>query len=177
MASGTYRAPVLGFEKSDTLTCGELEGMLKRGDRDVVVLDVAAGTYHAAQHIPGAWWGIRSRLEVDRARLPEAGTIVLTSEDGVLAHLAAADLKRLGFKVGVRVLDGGTMAWIQCGLPISKGMERTISEPDDDWYMPYMFPDAPEEAKRGYLEWEIALVPQVERDGSAKFKIFPVSTE
>jgi hypothetical protein len=39
--------------------------------------------------------------------------------------------------------------------------------------MPYMFPDAPDKAKRDYLEWEIALVDQVAHDGTAKFRKFP----
>ena len=70
------------------------------------------------------------------------------------------------------VLEGGTNAWIEAGLPTAGGMENAISEEDDTWYMPYMFPDAPEQAKREYLEWELALVAQVERDGTARFRKF-----
>lgn len=71
------------------------------------------------------------------------------------------------------VLEGGTAAWIEAGFPVSGGMERALDRIEDDWYMPYMFPDAPEQGKRDYLKWEIGLVEQVERDGTARYKIFP----
>ena len=39
--------------------------------------------------------------------------------------------------------------------------------PTDVWYRPYDFKDDVEAAMRQYLDWEVDLVPQVERDGDA----------
>jgi polyhydroxybutyrate depolymerase len=111
-------------------------------------------------------------LGVVLGKLGRIQTLLLTSEDGTLAHLAARDLKESGLKLEILVLDGGTTAWIKNGLPTREGMEHALSEVEDAWYMPYMHPDAPEEAKRGYFAWEYGLVAQIERDGTAKFRKF-----
>ncbi|MGA9821786.1 MAG: rhodanese-like domain-containing protein [Desulfobaccales bacterium] len=173
LIQGPYQSPLPGFKKADTLTAGELAKLKQDSDKEIVIIDVASNGYYQEKHIPGSFWGIRSRLEVDLSKMRRSKTLILTSEDGTLAHLAARDLKDTKFGPEVLVLDGGTTAWINAGLPTTKGMEQAPSEPDDTWYMPYMHPDAPEQAKREYLEWELGLVAQVERDGTAKFRTFP----
>ena len=44
--------------------------------------------------------------------------------------------------------------------------------PTDVWYRPYDFKEDVEAAMRKYLDWEVDLVPQVKRDGDAKFAVF-----
>jgi hypothetical protein len=44
--------------------------------------------------------------------------------------------------------------------------------PTDVWYRPYDFKENVEAAMRQYLEWEVDLVPQVARDGDAKFSVY-----
>lgn len=171
LVQGLHKPEVRGFEKADTLAPRELDEKLANSE-EVAVLDLASSACHSEQHVPRAWWGIRSRLGIELSKLPQTKTLVLTSEDGILAHLAARDLKALKFEPEVLVLEGGTKAWINAGLPTSKGMEQPLSELEDIWYMPYMFPDAPVRAKRGYLEWEIALAEQVERGCGVKFRKF-----
>ena len=75
-------------------------------------------------------------------------------------------------EVQVRVLEGGTKAWIDAGLPTDEGLEHALCEADDVWYKPYEHKDAIEEAMRDYLTWEVALVEQIERDGDLKFSSF-----
>ncbi len=173
LIQGPSRSRVPGLEKANSLTAGELAKLLQDSDKETVIIDVASSGYYKEKHIPGGWWGIRSRLGVDLSKIQHIKRLILTSEDGILAHLAARDLKDIKLAPEVLVLDGGTTAWINAGLPTTKGMEHAISEPDDTWYMPYMHPDAPEQAKRKYIEWELGLVAQVERDGTAKFRTFP----
>ncbi len=173
LIQGPSRSRVPGLEKANSLTAGELAKLLQNSDKETVIIDVASSGYYKEKHIPGGWWGIRSRLGVDLSKVQHIKRLILTSEDGILAHLAARDLKDIKLAPEVLVLDGGTTAWINAGLPTTKGMEHAISEPDDTWYMPYMHPDAPEQAKRKYIEWELGLVAQVERDGTAKFRTFP----
>jgi hypothetical protein len=43
--------------------------------------------------------------------------------------------------------------------------------PTDVWYRPYDFKEDVEAAMRQYLDWEVDLVPQVERDGDARFSV------
>jgi rhodanese-related sulfurtransferase len=170
-----YKPPVPGYEKAGVLTAEELRQRLENSEPGVALVDVASSAFYKAKHIPGAWWGIRSRLGVDLSKLEPSQTLVLNSEDGVLAHLAARDLRGLGFMAEVLVLDGGTQAWSNAGFPTAQGLERTISDVHDAWYMPYMHPDASDEAKKEYFEWEYGLVAQVERDGTAKFRTFPIT--
>jgi rhodanese-related sulfurtransferase len=173
LTQGPYKPGVLGLEKASILTSEELRKRLENSKQAVALVDVASSAFYQEKHIPGAWWGIRSRLGVDLSKLGHIHTLILLSEDGTLAHLAARDLQHQGFEPEILVLDGGTMAWSNAGLPTSTGMEGAVSELHDTWYMPYMHPDAPEQAKRRYLEWEHGLVAQIERDGTAKFRTFP----
>lgn len=161
------------FEKAPAITAGELSAVLRNAGNKAAVLDVGSSASYKAGHIPGAWWGIRSRLPVDIAGLPSFETVVLTSENGDLAHLAAGDLKKAGFKPKLLVLEDGTKAWLSAGLMTAEGMEHPISSADDAWYMPYMHPDAPVELKLAYFEWEYGLVKQIERDGTARYRFFP----
>jgi len=58
----------------------------------VVAIDLELSRRHAQGHIPGSWFAIRSRLLGGLAKLPAGRPIVLTSSDGALAQLAAAEL-------------------------------------------------------------------------------------
>ena len=151
LMQGPYQSPLPALKKADTLTAGELAKLKQNSGKETVIIDVASSGYYQEKHIPGSWWGIRSRLGVDLSKIERLKTLILTSEDGTLAHLAARDLKDIKFAAEVLVLAGGTKAWINAGLPTTKGMEQALSEADDTWYMPYMHPDAPEQAKREYI--------------------------
>jgi len=101
---------VLGLEQLtiDPLDADELADHLRRGA--AVVVDVATSRDYRAGHIPCAWFAVRGRLADDAARLPAAALYVLTSPDGVIARLAAAELAG-ATGARVRVLAGGTDAW------------------------------------------------------------------
>ncbi len=172
---GPYRGRRLGLAThSEVITPQVLAEALKNQAPSLSVVDLASSAFHQLSHIPGAGWAIRSRLSQDLASLPAGDTLVLTSEDGALAHLAARDLAGQGGAARrVLVLEGGTKAWLAAGLPSETGMQRPLSAVEDAWYMPYMHPDAPEQAKRDYFAWELGLVEQVERDGTAKYRFFP----
>jgi rhodanese-related sulfurtransferase len=149
----------------------ELKAMLDSEEK-LTVVDLGTSIEYKERHIPGAWWGVRSRLEYDLSSIPPMNSFVLTSSDGMLAHLAADEVRACRMGATVRILNGGTNAWIAAGLPVSEGMERAISEADDVWYKPYEQTDAPDGAMRDYLTWEVALLEKLERDGDAKFRAF-----
>ncbi len=139
-------------------------------DEAVVVVDLAPSPRHRKAHVPGAWFAIRAQLAEALEQLPEDRAIVLTSPDGVLAALAAPELEELTDRP-VRVLAGGTEAWIAAGRAVEAGLTRAASAPTDVYKRPYEGTDNAAEAMQAYLDWEFGLVDQLARDGSHGFYV------
>ncbi len=137
------------------------------------VVDFSTSLRFRGRHIPGAWWAVRSRLEEARRRIGEVREIVLTSEDGVLAQLAAPEAAELWPQVRVRVLAGGNAAWFAAKRPVEAGIERATTATNNVWYKPYDHGADYEKHAREYLSWEVALVEQIRRDPAVRFKEFP----
>ncbi len=137
-----------------------------------VVIDLSTSLRFRDRHIAGAWWAVRSRLGQARERIGPARQVVLTSEDGTLAQLAAAEAAVHWPDATVRVLQGGNAAWLSAGLPVESGIERATTTLDDVWYKPYDHASDYEQHARAYLEWEVALVEQIGRDPTIRFRAF-----
>jgi 3-mercaptopyruvate sulfurtransferase SseA len=103
-------------------------------------------------------------------RLPKDKAFVLTSTDGVLATLAAPELEDLTDR-SVRVLAGGTEAWIAAGRAVESGLTRAANAPTDIYKRPYEGTDNAAEAMQAYLDWEFGLVDQLARDGTHGFYV------
>ena len=131
------------------------------------VLDFSTSLRFHYRHLPGAWWVVRSRLAEAREKVGDHRVLLLTSEDGVLAHLAAAEVQALWPKAQVRVLDGGNAAWQG---PWESGHERSTTTRDDVWYKPYDHEAGFEQHARDYLAWEVALLGQIKRDPTIRFQ-------
>ncbi len=131
------------------------------------VLDLSTSLRFHKAHIPGAWWGVRSRLAEAKAAIGDIPSLVLTSEDGVLAHLAAPEAAALFTEV--TVLEGGNAAWRG---PTESGVERATTTRDDVWYKPYDHGADYLKHAREYLEWEVALVEQIKRDPTIRFRAY-----
>ena len=145
----------------DTVGAEAVEGSL--------VIDLARSIAFREGHIPGAVWGIRSRLDRLRGVLESAGRVVLTSPDGAHAALAVDEARALT-PAPVAVLAGGTSAWAASGRPLAA--DRTVPPDEEcvDFYLrPYDRNSGVEEAMRAYLSWEIDLVREIERDGTVAF--------
>ena len=142
-----------------------LNALLARGT--ATVLDLSLSKDYLAGHIPGAWFAIRTRLERALKKVPLRSTLVLTSEDGVLARLAAAEAQAL-VGIPVRYLTGGNAAWQSAGFMLSADPQMA-DEAVDQWRKPYERGGDTKAAMNEYLAWEIDLLPRVERDGSLKF--------
>ena len=164
---------VLGLEAAAVATIepADLRDRLAAGN--TVVIDLDTSRRYGQGHIPGAWFAIRSRLADDLGKLPKAETIVLTSPDGALARLAAADLAGSA-SVPVMVLAGGTEAWAGAGLPLETGATRMASEPEDVVLSARERGQGREEAMREYLAWEIDLVNQMATDDDHRFRVVTV---
>src|SRR5436309_1805783 len=75
------------------IDCGGLGELMARDE--ATVIDLSLSREYLRAHIPGAWFAIRSRLERALAKIPLRGTLVLTSEDGVLAGCTLPEARSL----------------------------------------------------------------------------------
>ena len=172
LETGPEARKILGLaaarEAVEAMDAEALAALLARGRAQVV--DLARSDRFAAGHVPGAFWAIRAYLPGDLARLPEAtGPLVLTSEDGDLALLAAAELEG---RVGppVLALAGGNAAWTEAEHPLAQGMTDALSPVEDRWLLPDERPGEVNASMQAYIDWETGLFQATRRDHQARFR-------
>ncbi|VEI65491.1 molybdopterin biosynthesis protein MoeB [Serratia rubidaea] len=153
---------------ADEITPAQLAELLEQPG--TVLLDFTTSANYVARHIPGAYWVIRSRLPLALENLPPAERYVLTCGSSLLARYAVPDVTALTGK-SVRLLAGGTQAWIAEDRPLVSGEDRLISPRIDRYRRPYEGTDNPREAMQAYLDWEFGLVAQLERDATHGFNV------
>ena len=167
---GPHVQRVLGLDAIAPPQIEPLDLQKRLATGDVAVVDLELSKRYAQGHIPGAWFAIRARLATALPKIPASAAIVLTSADGALAKLAAAELQ--GQAGGpVLALAGGTQAWVQAGLPLETGATRLADEPDDVFLMPRERGQDREAAMREYLTWEINLVNDMAEDDDHRFSV------
>ena len=143
-----------------------VEGLADELERGAVSLvDLGLSQRYEQGHIPGAAWALRSRLR-DILPLPKA--LVLTSEDGMLAAFAAADLCEV--RCTARVVEGGTAAWAKAGRQMAKGPATMLHPRVDVWISPNKEEDSLR-AMQAYITWELQLPEQIRRDATANFEV------
>ncbi len=130
-------------------------------------IDLSTSPHYRRGHIPGAWFAIRSRLARALETIKPEGAVIITSEDGVLASLAVADVQALT-RMPVHWLKGGNAAWGAAGLPLATD-EKMADEPLDVWLKPYERPNDNEAAMNAYLSWEVDLLDRIQKDGTTHF--------
>jgi rhodanese-related sulfurtransferase len=168
--SGRHVPRVLGLEGAPAsgIEASELRRSLASGS--AVVVDLDFSRRYGQGHVPGAWFATRARLPDAVAKLPAAETIVLTSLDGRLARLAAAELAGIA-SVPVVSLTGGTEAWVAAGLPLEQGATHMADAADDVVLSARERGQDREAAMREYLEWEINLVNDMASDDDHRFQV------
>jgi rhodanese-related sulfurtransferase/predicted metal-dependent enzyme (double-stranded beta helix superfamily) len=144
-----------------------------------LVIDLDTSLRYRDGHVPGAWFAVRAGLARSIPEMlkqqPGATRIALVSPDGEIAALAASEASEAAGGLPVAVLEGGMKAWRAAGLALEAGHTRMADPPTDVWYRPYDFKQDVEAAMRQYLDWEVDLVAQVERDGDARFSVMKSS--
>ncbi len=168
LEKGPRAVPVLGFDDVDVDKVSP-QALIQLSAGGVTVIDLSSSRNYYKRHIPESWFALRSRLATALAKLPAAPLLVLTSEDGVLARLAAPEAAALS-ATPVKVLDGGNAAWAAAGLALAQGFENMASDADDVWLRPYDRDAGTDDAMQQYLSWEVGLVQQIEHDGTARFR-------
>tara|TARA_B100000408_G_scaffold34451_1_gene26046 strand:- start:644 stop:2245 length:1602 start_codon:yes stop_codon:yes gene_type:complete len=173
LETGPERREVLGLENLDVqlIKVSALNDLIT--EKNTVVIDLSDSLEFRAGHIPSARRASRTGLEEVLEKIGGDNlTFVLTSPDGILAKFAAAEVSHRE-DLKVCVLDGGIEAWTDAGYARESGDDPDAGELSEDvWYKPYQQTDAIEEAMHAYLTWEIALVEQIERDGTTRFRHF-----
>jgi rhodanese-related sulfurtransferase len=158
--------PLGSLDVGRRMSCAELSALMAKDA--ATVIDLSLSRAYRKAHIPGAWFAIRSQLEQALRKIAIRGSLVLTSEDGMLGGLAAPETSALT-DAPVRYLMGGNEAWQKAGYPLAAEPLRMADQPVDMWLKPYERSSDTTKAMRDYLEWEIDLLARVERDGSANF--------
>ncbi len=170
LQSGPTTAHILGLNHgaAPTISAASLHARMQAGGVSVIDLDWSRD--YIKGHIPGAWYGIRSRLNEIIHKMPAGDMIVLASADGALAKLAAMDLAD-GHNRTAQVLQGGNAAWRKAGYPLEQGATRMATAPDDIRLKAREQSENVEDAMKEYLSWEIELVNQMATDDDQRFRI------
>ncbi len=158
-------------DNTDWVAASELHARLVRDD--VFVLDVSESREYRRGHLPGAKWAVRTRIAQTGPALPGHGEIVLTSDDGALAALAADEVRTLS-GADVRVLAGGTRAWAHEGHRLEASPESPADDACIDVYLRAYDRNTDVEARmQEYIDWEVALVDQIAADSDVAFRLGP----
>ncbi len=140
-----------------------------------LVIDLDTSLKYRDGHVPGAWFAVRAGLgrSIPEMLKKQAGVtrVVLVSSDAEIATLAAPEAAEASGGLPAAILEGGFRAWRDAKLAVETGHVRMADPPTDVWYRPYDFKEDVEAAMRQYLDWEVDLVPQVVRDGDARFSV------
>ncbi|RRV10468.1 sulfurtransferase [Pseudomonas sp. v388] len=136
---------------------------------EVNLIDVSASNLFKIGHIPGSEFTLGTELIAKIRSIKNDHPVVLTSVDGIVASYAAARCEQAGL-TDVLVLSGGTNAWLAAGLPLIGGDNGQRQQFLDIWPSPYTA-ENPHAAFREYLDWELQLVEQLQRDGTAEFQL------
>ncbi len=169
---GPEATKILGAEhlaRVDWISVMELKALLDQGQAAVVDLDTSLA--YRKRHIPGAWFAVRSRLQDSLRKLPPHRVLVLASPNGEFAAMASADAQAAS-AAPVRVLRGGTAAWLAAGLGSATGFERMADQNNDVWYNPFVHDDRVA-AMKAYLSWEVDLLEQSRIEPGVTFSCAP----
>src|SRR5262249_43008785 len=126
-ATGPEPRQILGLDSapSASITPQALDVLIRYANP--LIIDVGTSAAYMLSHVPGARWCLRSALARTLASTAASGLpLVLTSADGVMAHLAASDLAELG-REDVLVLEGGNAAWCGAGLAPASGPTHLLT--------------------------------------------------
>ncbi|MBV8271648.1 MAG: rhodanese-related sulfurtransferase [Cupriavidus sp.] len=165
---GVQAADIPAVPEVRTVSPSALSAWLSNGE--ATVIDVTASANYVKRHIPGAWFAIRAQLPQALKEIRSANRYVLTCGSSLLARFAAEDLRRLT-SAEVFVLEGGTAAWVEAGLPVEQGESRLAVPRTDRYRRPYEGTDNAAAAMQAYLDWEFGLIAQLERDRTHFFEV------
>jgi rhodanese-related sulfurtransferase len=112
-----------------TILPKEVHERQQRGE-SAHLLDVRTPAEHAEVHVPGVHLLPLDRLDAEQmarsAGFTKDTPLYILCRSGNRAKQAAEKLERAGFSA-CHVVEGGTMGWVEAGLPVNHGQSRVIS--------------------------------------------------
>ena len=108
-----------------TITPAELQTILA-AQPSAPVIDVRTPVEYAEVHVPQARSVPLDELKPDSLQLQKNQPIYLLCRSGGRATKAAEKFAKEGFAQPV-VVEGGTLAWMEANLPVTRGQTKVIS--------------------------------------------------
>jgi rhodanese-related sulfurtransferase len=115
-------------QKESSVTAQELQRRLAAGQA-ACLLDVRTPGEYAAAHVPGTRLIPLDELDAAafcRERNGDNSPVYVLCQNGGRARRAIAKLERSRVD-GCVLVEGGTQAWIEAGLPINRGQSQVLS--------------------------------------------------
>lgn len=113
----------------NTVTPSQLNDRLQKGEK-LHLLDVRTPAEHAEVHVPGVQLVPLDRLDAVQLAgvngFARNQPIFILCRTGARARQAAQQLEKGGFSQ-CQVVEGGTMAWADAGLPVNRGTTSVMS--------------------------------------------------
>jgi len=119
--------PMNTLQTETSISPRELQRRLAAG-QSARLLDVRTPGEHAAAHVPGAKLIPLGELDAAAFRREQGGDaspVYVLCESGGRARRAIEKLERAGVQ-GCVLVEGGTQAWIEAGLPVNRGESRGL---------------------------------------------------
>ncbi|MCK9513230.1 MAG: rhodanese-like domain-containing protein [Pigmentiphaga sp.] len=133
-----------------------------------LILDLGNSRRYREQHLPGAQFAARALLPQVLQPGPRIQRILLCCDDGELSAAASDEVAELT-GLDVFVLQGGVTAWADAGGPVASD-PVWLTEAIDVATTPYDYRGDLAAQMQAYIDWELALEAQVERDGVLRFR-------
>ena len=112
-----------------TITPRELHNRLQQGEK-LHLLDVRTPTEHEEIHVPDVQLVPLDKLDATKLAsvngLAKDQSLYIFCRTGARAKQAAEKLEKGGYKQ-CSVVEGGTTAWAEAGLPVNRGTSKVIS--------------------------------------------------
>jgi rhodanese-related sulfurtransferase len=115
------------MQTETAVTAPELQRRINAG-RAACLLDVRTPGEYAAAHVPGAKLVPLDELDAAafcRERNGDGSPVYVLCQSGGRARRAIEKLERAGVR-GCVLVEGGTQAWIDAGLPVNRGQSRVL---------------------------------------------------
>ena len=117
---------VVAEERIPLVSVQELEALRAGADRRTLYqIDVRSAAEYAAGHVPGFLWvpGGQAVQRTDDHIAVRSSTIVFACDGKARATMAASWVRQMGLQ-DVRVLEGGTRAWVESGRRLEVGVPQ-----------------------------------------------------
>jgi rhodanese-related sulfurtransferase len=171
LEQGPGEAPMPQLPAAAIITPAEAAALLTDGAAAIALGSSAA---FRAGHAPGAIWTIRPHLSRLPGRVINARRIVIFADDLAVAKLTVSDLAELT-QAQIAIVAGGSAAWSAAGYSVV----ATPDNPPDEERVDFIFwnhnrhdtDEGARQAMRNYLQWELDLPGEIEKDGLSGFRL------